>query len=237
MPEATVVFVPGFMQRSDAWAPVAERVSERYPTVCLDFRSHSFEPRLGEIREATAAGDALVGYSMGGRLALHLALREPERLHALAVVGTSGGLDDDAERARRLEQDERLAAWIERTPIEHIVAAWERQPIFATQSPELAESQRAGRLSNDPRLLALLLRSAGQAALPPIWDRLGDLDVPLVAVAGELDERYLSRARRLALLAPRAEPRVVFGAGHAAHLEQPDAFAELLLEFLDQHLG
>src|SRR5947209_2546001 len=74
-------------------------------------------------------------------------------------------------------------------------------------------------------------------AQAPSWDRLGDLDVPLVAVAGELDERYLSRARRLALLAPRAEPRVVFGAGHAAHLEQPDAFAELLLEFLDQHLG
>jgi 2-succinyl-6-hydroxy-2,4-cyclohexadiene-1-carboxylate synthase len=237
MPEATVVFVPGFMQRGDAWAPVAERVSERYPTACLDFRSHSFEPRLGEIREATAPGDALVGYSMGGRLALHAALREPERLAALAVVGAGAGLDDRTERAQRRERDEELAAWIERTPIEDIVAAWERQPIFATQPPELVESQRPGRLSHDPRLLALLLRSAGQAALPPIWDRLGDLDVPLLAVAGERDERYVSEARRLALLAPRAERRLVFGAGHAAHLEQPDAFAELLLEFLDEHLG
>jgi pimeloyl-ACP methyl ester carboxylesterase len=85
--------------------------------------------------------------------------------------------------------------------------------------------------------LAHLLRSAGQGALPGIWDELARLEIPLLALAGERDERYVSAARRIALLAPRGDARPVMGAGHAAHLERPEAVAELLLQFLDQHLG
>ena len=237
MRRAKVVFVPGFMQRGDAWAPVAERVAERYPTACLDFASHSFEPRLGELREAAEPGDVPVGYSMGGRLALHLAVREPDRFAALALVGASAGIDDQRERADRAATDEELAAWMERTPIDEVVARWEALSIFATQAPELVAAQRPGRLSHDPKLLALLLRSAGQAAVPSLWDQLERLDLPILAVAGERDEPYLRAARRMALFAPRIDPRVVFDAGHAAHLEDPDAFAALLLEFLDENLG
>ena len=237
MRRAKVVFVPGFMQRGDAWAPVAERVAERYPTACLDFASHSFEPRLGELREAAGPGDVPVGYSMGGRLVLHLAVREPDRFAALALVGASAGIDDQRERADRAATDEELAAWMERTPIDEVVARWEALSIFATQAPELVAAQRPGRLSHDPKLLALLLRSAGQAAVPSLWDQLERLDLPILAVAGERDEPYLRAARRMALFAPRIDPRVVFDAGHAAHLEDPDAFAALLLEFLDENLG
>ena len=237
MRPATVVFVPGFMQRGDAWAPVAERVGERYPTVCLDFRSHSFAARLAEIAAAARAGDALVGYSMGGRLALHHALRASPVLGGLVLVGAGAGIEDDAQRAARATQDEDLATWIEHARIEHVVDRWERQPVFATQSLELVESQRAGRLSHDPKWLAVLLRSSGQAATPPVWDRLHELEVPLLAVAGELDGRYVAQARRIAELAPRGAAATIRGAGHAAHLEQPDAFAELLLDFLDQNLG
>jgi 2-succinyl-6-hydroxy-2,4-cyclohexadiene-1-carboxylate synthase len=232
-----VIFVPGFMQRGDSWAPVADAVSERYPSACLDFRSHSFEGRLGELREAAARDTVPVGYSMGGRLVLHLAAREPDRFAALATVGASPGIDDPREREARRAADGELAAWMERSTIEEVVARWERLPVFEHQSEELIEAQRPGRRSHDPRLLANLLRTAGQGALPGLWDELRRLPVPIIALAGEHDERYIAAARRIALLAPRGDARPVMGAGHAAHLEQPAATAQLLLEFLDQHLG
>jgi 2-succinyl-6-hydroxy-2,4-cyclohexadiene-1-carboxylate synthase len=232
-----VIFVPGFMQRGDAWAAVAELVAERYPSACLDFRTHSFESRLGELREAAAPGAVPVGYSMGGRLALHLAVREPERFAVLVTVGASAGFADPAERERRRLADEELAAWMEASSIEDVVARWERLPVFEGQPEELVEAQRGGRLSHDPSLLARLLRTAGQGALPGVWERLGALAHPVLALAGERDERYLEAARRMALLAPRGHARPVSGAGHAAHLERPEEVARLLREFLDQHLG
>jgi 2-succinyl-6-hydroxy-2,4-cyclohexadiene-1-carboxylate synthase len=237
MSDPLVIFVPGFMQRGEAWAPVAELVAKRYPSACLDFRTHTFETRLGELREAARPGAVAVGYSMGGRLALHLAVRDPERFAGLVTVGASPGIDDAAERRRRRDADEELAAWMERSTIQEVVARWERLPVFAGQPEDLVDRQRAGRLSHDPRLLARLLRSAGQGALPAMSDDLPSLPIPLLALAGERDERYLQAGRRIALLAPRGDTLPVTGAGHAAHLERPGAVAELVLDFLDEHLG
>lgn len=237
MKAPAVIFVPGFMQRGDAWSAVGELVAERYPSAYLDFRTHSFEARLGELREAARPGSVMVGYSMGGRLALHLAARQHDRLAGVVTVGASPGIDDPEERRRRVEEDERLAAWMEFSTIEEVVDRWEGLPVFADQPPELVAAQREGRLSHDPRLLATLLRSAGQGALPGVWDELRRLPIPVLALAGERDQRYVAAARRIALLAPRGDALPVMGAGHAAHLERPDAVAALVLEFLDQNLG
>lgn len=196
----------------------------------LDFSSWTFEERIAELLAATEPGDAVVGYSMGGRIALHAALREPGRFGALALIGVSAGVDDREERRR---SDEELAGWIERHTIEEVVERWERQPVFATQSEELRLEQRPGRLSHDPRLLARLLRSAGQAATPPVWRRLHELRMPVLLIAGELDERYVAAAQRMAGHIARARVAIVPGAGHAPQLERPDLVAELL----DEHLG
>jgi 2-succinyl-6-hydroxy-2,4-cyclohexadiene-1-carboxylate synthase len=224
-----VVFVPGFMQRGEAWAPVAGIVSESYTTLCVDFAANTLAGRLDELRAAAPPGAVAVGYSMGGRLALQLAAREPERFGALVTVGAAAGIEDPGERRARREADEALATWIEGQPIEAVVERWESQPVFAGQSPELVEAQRAGRRSHRPGELAELLRSAGQGAAEPVWERIGSLPMPLLAIAGERDERYAAAARRLAELAPRGRCELVPGAGHAAHLERPDAVAELIL--------
>ena len=189
-----MVFVPGFMQPGDAWAPVAERLPERYPSVLLDHDEHSFEGRLAEIAGA-GEGAVLCGYSMGGRLALHAALRDPERYAGLVTVGVSAGIEAPATRAARAEADEKMASWMETQPIEQIVAVWERQPLFADQSDQLVEAQRPGRLRQDPRGLAMLLRTAGQGTLEPVWQQLHGLGLPVLAVAGALDERYSKAAR------------------------------------------
>jgi 2-succinyl-6-hydroxy-2,4-cyclohexadiene-1-carboxylate synthase len=233
---APVLFVPGFMQRGDAWAPVAERLPERYPSVLLDHRRHDYEGRIAEIAER-GHGGVLCGYSLGGRLALHAALRAPGHYRGLVTVGAGAGIDDPAGRAARRAADERLAAWVETAAIEEVVAAWERQPIFADQSDALIEAQRPGRLSHDPGELAALLRSAGQGALDPVWDALPRLTPPVLAIAGARDGRYGEASRRLAAAVPNGAVRIVEDAGHAPQLQRPEAVAGLLAEFLDEHLA
>jgi 2-succinyl-6-hydroxy-2,4-cyclohexadiene-1-carboxylate synthase len=223
-----VLFIPGFMQPAGAWAPVAERLDP--PTTLLDHREHSFEGRLGEI--AAAGADALlVGYSLGGRLALRAALRDPDRYAGLVTVGVTAGIEEAAERAARGEADERLASWIEAAPIEDIVAVWERQPLFADQSDALVERQRPGRLAQDPAALARLLRTAGQGVLEPVWSDLLTFELPLLAIAGGRDEGYVSAAKKIADTAPNARAQIVENAGHAAQLQRPEEVASLVASF------
>jgi len=226
-----VLFIPGFMQRGDAWRPVAELLPERYPSRLLDHAEHSFEGRLREI--AAAGADVLVGYSLGGRLALRAALRSPESFTGLVLVGSTAGIEEGPLRGVRAEADEKLASWMEAMPIEDIVSLWERQPLFADQSDALVEEQRPGRLSQDPRSLALLLRTAGQGALDPVWHELHALDLPLLAIAGARDDGYSAAVKRIASVAPNALAAIVEDAGHAAHLQRPDEVARLISEFLD----
>lgn len=225
MPE--VVFLPGFMQHADSWSQIAATVGERYPVRVVDFSTWTFEERVGEI---TAEGAVVVGYSMGGRLALHAALGSDWA--GLVVVGASAGISDPDERRLRREADEELADWIEAHSIDEVVERWERNPVFASQPPELVEAQRAGRLAHEPADLARLLRSAGQGALEPIWGRLPELRIPVLALAGENDSTYRAAAERIASLVPGGSSSVIAGAGHAAHLEASDAVSDAILAFL-----
>jgi len=229
-----VLFIPGFMQRGDAWRPVAELLPERYPSTMLDHREHSFEGRLREI-EGTGAS-VLVAYSLGGRLALRAVLRSPESYRALVLVGSTAGIEEGPLRVARAEADEKLASWIEAMPMEDIVGLWERQPLFADQSDALVEAQRPGRLSQDPRSLALLLRTAGQGTLEPVWHDLRSLELPLLAIAGARDDGYTRAAKRIASTAPNGRAAIVENAGHAPHLQRPDEVADLVTEFLDAAL-
>lgn len=225
-----VLLIPGFMQRGHSWAPVAELLAGRCQATRLDHAEHSYEGRLREIA-AAGEGAVLCGYSLGGRLALRAAVREPGRYAGLVTVGATAGLDDPAQRLARAEADDRLASWMETAPIEDVVGVWERQPLFADQSERLVDAQRDGRLSHEPRDLALVLRSAGQGVLDPVWGELVTLQLPLLAIAGVRDEGYVRAARRMGDTAGRGHCALVQDAGHAAHLQQPEQVAGLIGDF------
>lgn len=227
---AAILLVPGFMQRGHAWSPLTEALPAEIEVRALDHAEHQLEGRLREIGEA-GEGCVLCGYSLGGRLALRAALRDPGRYRGLVTIGASAGIEQPAARTARADADERLAGWMETASIEDIVGVWERQPLFADQSDALVEAQRGGRLSHSPRELALLLRTAGQGALEPVWLELEHLHLPFLAVAGARDEAYARAAERMAAAAPQGRFALVESAGHAAHLQQPDAVARLLAEF------
>ncbi len=171
-----------------------------------------------------------VGYSQGGRLCLQLALDRPEMVQRLVLVSASPGIADGAERAARREADERLAQEIERDGVDAFLERWLAQPLFATLPRERSGiDERKAR--NTVEHLTYQLRVLGQGVQPSNWDRLGELRMPVLLIAGELDTKYVDLAQRMAERIADVRVAIVPGAGHACHLEQPEHVAQLLASF------
>ena len=171
-----------------------------------------------------------VGYSLGARLSLHVALARPDLVERLVTIGGTPGIADDAERARRRAADDALADDVERMGVPAFVERWLAQPMFAGLPDDpatLAERRR-----NTAAGLAGSLRLAGTGTQTPLWDRLGELAMPVLLMAGARDEKFVEIGHRAAAAIPDATVVTVADAGHAAHLEQPDATAEAIAGWL-----
>jgi 2-succinyl-6-hydroxy-2,4-cyclohexadiene-1-carboxylate synthase len=232
---ATVVLLHGFAGTGRAWDPVVERLDrERYTPLTPDLRGHgsagarrpvSFDAVVADVLALAPERFALCGYSMGGRIALHVALAAPERVERLVLAATTAGIDGEAQRAERRESDERLAAFADDATIEQFADRWSAQPLFAGTPPAAARAWRADLLRNDPRALAAVLRGIGTGAMPPLWSRLGELAMPAAVLAGQRDPRFVALGERLAAGLPRGGLVVVPGAGHGLPREAPEAIA------------
>lgn len=235
-----LVLLHGFTQTGRSWDAVVDALgSQRYTAVAPDLRGHgeaagarpiTFDAITADVLAPQPGPFVLAGYSMGGRIALHVALAAPERVTRLVLVATTAGIDDDGERAARRAADEALADRMEGQPIETLAAAWGAQPLFATQPPEARAAAHADRLRNDPHGLAASLRGVGTGVMAPLWDRLGELTMPVDVVAGARDEKFCAIGERLAAAIPQARLTVVPDAGHALPLEAPGALAGVLLD-------
>jgi len=237
MARETIVLLHGFTQTGASWAPTIAALGERYRALAPDIRGHGSASGVRPVDFPSVHADvlasapehfALAGYSMGGRIALALALAAPERISRLTLVGASPGLADAAERRARRAADDALADCIEGEGIEAFASSWSSLPLFADQPPAVAAAAHAMRLAQEPSGLAAAVRGLGTGAMEPLWDRLPSLTVPARLIVGERDAKFRSIAERMAAALPRAEVHVVASAGHAVHLEQPDALAALL---------
>jgi 2-succinyl-6-hydroxy-2,4-cyclohexadiene-1-carboxylate synthase len=225
--------VPGFTQTARSWSVAADVLPGACEVHALDV------PMPGTFAgTAHAIGEAgeratYVGYSMGGRLCLRLAIDRPDLVRALVLVSASPGIADRRERAARIEADEALADRVEREGVDAFLAHWLTQPMFATvpvDAPGLADRRRL-----TPEYLAACLRALGAGVMEPMWDDLPKLTMPVLLVTGTLDDKYTEIARRML---ERMHPGVVHvpvEGGHALPLEQPAAVGGLILDFVAKH--
>lgn len=224
-----VLLVPGFTQTAASWSAVLRDLRGACDAHALEVpRRDSFAATADALAQAGGRG-VWVGYSMGGRLALRLAVDHPEMVNGLVLVSASAGIAMATEREARVQADELLAQSIEQDGVEAFLETWLAQPMFASVPPDapgLAE-----RRALDPATLTHQLRVLGTGRMEPLWDRLGELSVRVLLVTGSADAKFDAINARMLTAIPAARHTRLQG-GHALPLEQPAALAAAIRELV-----
>jgi 2-succinyl-6-hydroxy-2,4-cyclohexadiene-1-carboxylate synthase len=241
-----VLLLHGLMGAADEWESVTAHLTNDFRCLAVDLPGHGAAVDLldeaytveGTLAALVATLDTLnitrcyvVGYSMGGRLALLFALRHPERCIRLVLESASPGLRTEAERTERRRLDAERAAALT-ADFEGFLQRWYRMELFASLKdyPELRAAMMARRWRNIPAELARSLRGFGTGEQPSLWDDLETLAVPTLAVAGSRDRKYADLAFEMAVVGPPLIPKIV-RTGHTVHAEQPALFADIVRDF------
>ena len=246
-----LILLHGFTGSHETWRHLVGHFSAGRLATTLDLPGHgqsaartshywSFSDIVSDlawlIEALPGAAANVLGYSMGGRLALALAATHPDCVHRLVLESASPGIVDDLERLERQRADERLADRILTEGLAAFVADWERLPMWESQAA-LSESDRARqrhiRLGHSCTGLVASLRAIGTGAQPSYWDQLAGLQPPTLLIAGELDHKFARIAASMHESIPDSRLEIVPGAGHAVHLEQPAAYVQRVSQFLN----
>ena len=242
----TVTLLHGFTLAGASWDDLVSRMPADWSFLTPDLRGHG-RARTAPCTMDDCAADLqelwdhlgvershVVGYSMGGRLALHVAVNLPERTRSLLTIGAHAGLEGEVRMARRAA-DGALADRIEREGVEAFVRYWESLPMFeglGRRQPQLATALHDLRLGNTAAGLAASLRDMGAAAMEPLWADLYTIEIPSTFVAGAEDTAFVAHARHLAGMVVRSRTEVVLESGHSVPFEQPSAMADVLADHL-----
>jgi len=225
----TLVMAHGFTQTGRLWGEFGELLGRGRRLLAVDLPGHGGSSGVpagledGGRMLLAAGGEPpfdVLGYSLGARFALHSALASAESVARLVLIGGTAGIENDEARAERRRRDEEMAASLEaQENVDAFIEGWLHNPMFVTLRAEAAGTSERRR--NTPAGLASSLRLAGAGVQAPLWDRLGELTMPVLVIAGATDVRYQALGVRLAGTVAHGNLAVIPGAGHAAHLEQP----------------
>lgn len=251
-----LVLLHGFTGSARAWGPFLDDLASDFHTVAIDIVGHGASdspaavhayamPRVvDDLVEAVATlgleRASWLGYSMGGRTALHVAAAHPDAVRSLALLGASPGLATEEERATRRASDAALARRIEQDGVEAFVEYWESIPLFESQRalpPDVQARIREGRSANNATGLVNSLLGMGTGSQEPLHPRLSTIQCPALLLAGELDTKYVAIAREMAMALPAARFAEVPRAGHATHIENPEFCAAQVRAALRAHEG
>ena len=225
-----ICFVHGFTQTGKSWVTATQAINDSTNTF-IDAPDHGESQGISLSLQETgdeladiAFGKVLVGYSMGARMSLHAAIQHPDALTGLVLVSGTPGIENDSERAARVRADEELASRIESIGTPAFLQEWIRQPLFAKSKFSNEEIQ--DRFRNTPASLATSLRTCGTGQQESLWVHLAEINIPVLLICGARDEKFTEIAKRMNQLIPHSTLRVLDKAGHNAHLDQPEAFAQ-----------
>ena len=229
-------FVHGFTQTGKSWVTAAQALGDSTNTF-VDAPDHGDSQGIsltleetGDVLADIAFGKVLVGYSMGARMSLHAVLQHSYAMTGLVLVSGTPGIEDDSERATRVQADEELASRIETIGTSAFIQEWIRQPLFSKSKFSNEEIQ--DRLRNTPASLATSLRKCGTGQQESLWPQLQEINIPVLLICGARDEKFSEIAQRMNQAIPRSTLRVLDKAGHNAHLDQPEAFAQAVNSWL-----
>lgn len=247
-----LIFLHGFMGTASDWLEISEILEDEYYCILPDLPGHGRtiaetidEPLdfdfvalglMDLMEQLHLASAALIGYSMGGRVALYTATRYPKRFNALVMEGVNPGLQDDKERNNRLVLDEERAERLESTGIARFTESWYETDFFETlrRHPEKLNKIKTARKNNDTAWMAKVLRELSLGRQPPLWDRLGTLSMPVLLIAGELDHKYRRIAYQMKDYLGDSQVHLTPETGHNSHAEAPEKFAQILTDFLKE---
>jgi 2-succinyl-6-hydroxy-2,4-cyclohexadiene-1-carboxylate synthase len=247
-----ILFLHGFMAHGGIWLPTMEQLPEGFRSIALDLPGHgqtdadlkhmTFDA-LSDVIAAFAGitirrPAILVGYSMGGRIALRTALRHPGYFCGLVLESANPGIENSAARKERLTSDKKWADKLRQGDIRAFLQEWYTQPVFSSlhRKPELIEQIIQKKSDNNPGALAEVMFRLSQGKQPPLWDQLQEWEAPTLIIAGELDQTYTDIARRMATSLKNPTLRIVPDAGHIVHLENNKDFVAALKFFLSSYI-
>jgi 2-succinyl-6-hydroxy-2,4-cyclohexadiene-1-carboxylate synthase len=242
-----LVLLHGFTQTARLWGPFADLLAGSRTLVAVDLPGHGDSASVRADLPTTASlvaeavrmqiGDepcALLGYSLGARVALHVGFAANLPLSHVVFIGVTAGIEDATARALRRQSDVELADGLESSgDVEGFIDTWLRGPLFERLDPGGA-AQRSERLRNSAAGLASSLRLSGTGTQEPLWDQLEGFPSPVLALAGSGDHRFAAHALRLTRLVPHGVASLVPGGGHAVHLAQPEQSVRIVRHWLDR---
>jgi 2-succinyl-6-hydroxy-2,4-cyclohexadiene-1-carboxylate synthase len=248
----TILFLHGFMGNRFEFKQAIAILSKQFHCVAIDLLGHgqtiAIDPSIDQDDSYTIQSNAnfvikfldllrvdccfLVGYSMGGRLALYLTIHFPQYFHRVVLESASAGLSLAAARSDRLAQDRQLATKLETGDLRLFLENWYQQPIFANlrSHPHFAQMLEQ-RLSNSPAQLAKSLRNLSTGMQPSLWENLSENKIPLLLIAGELDPKFVQINQQMQQLCKHSQLDIIPSCGHNIHFENPELFIEKIKTF------
>ncbi|RBW71331.1 2-succinyl-6-hydroxy-2,4-cyclohexadiene-1-carboxylate synthase [Bacillus taeanensis] len=246
-----LLLLHGFTGSLQTWAPFLPMLTKKHKVITIDIIGHGLSQSpenaarytmenvsadlLSLLNQLEIEKINIVGYSMGGRLALYFAHKYPERVNKLILESSSPGLETKEEQETRVKQDETLANFIKENGIKAFVEKWENIPLFNTQKAlpdKVQDKLRKERLNNNIVGLANSLQGMGTGIQPSLWDKLSSLEIPILLVVGEKDEKFCVIAEKMKNLLQNAQIKKISQAGHAIHLESPQTFVTIIVDYL-----
>ncbi|WP_066310850.1 2-succinyl-6-hydroxy-2,4-cyclohexadiene-1-carboxylate synthase [Bacillus sp. FJAT-29814] len=248
-----LLLLHGFTGDSSTWSPFCDSWGSHSQLIIPDIIGHGESDSPEDVNlytmEAAARAIAgildhlaisqidLLGYSMGGRLALTFALAYPERVRKLILESSSPGLLTEDERKQRRMNDAKLANFIKENGIAAFVDYWQNIPLFASMKslPEKVRVKiREQRLQNSPIGLGNSLLGMGTGSQPSWWESLHKLSCDVMLMVGEKDQKFCSIAEQMAVTIKNSSLVMIANCGHAIHVEDQEKFGTIVSDFLSK---